>query len=156
VSARCRFPVGLRCARECGSCRNARLACHRVVRGRSSGNIIGRALQPPPLRFRGRHRLKVQRAPEPHELLWENLEVRCRRGPSLTAATPSVGVIPALPSVRADEWRRALRPRDPHFHRHARCDAGKHRHHVQHDASIWGEVSRPPRFTRCRPSRLTR
>ena len=31
--------------------------------------------QPPPLQFRGRHRLIVERAPEPQEILWENLEV---------------------------------------------------------------------------------
>ncbi|CAM9878421.1 unnamed protein product, partial [Choristocarpus tenellus] len=37
-------------------------------------------LQPKRLRFRGKHKLRVQRAPEPGNIIWENLEEStCRR-----------------------------------------------------------------------------
>jgi len=37
-------------------------------------------LQPPPLRFRGKHRLSVSKAPDPSQIIWQNLELTaCQR-----------------------------------------------------------------------------
>jgi hypothetical protein len=38
-------------------------------------SLSGYVWQPEPLRFRGKHRLTVTRAPDPSQIVWENLEV---------------------------------------------------------------------------------
>ena len=42
-----------------------------------SRSVIRRIFQPKELRFRGRHRLRVDPAPNPSDVLWENLGVTC-------------------------------------------------------------------------------
>lgn len=69
---------------------------------RRSSGFLGRLLQPTPLRFRATHRLIVTRAPEPQEVLWENLETPAiSRALRALVAWLGMGVLMAISIVIA-------------------------------------------------------
>ena len=70
VSLLCFAPNTLGCSVDAGFCWSS-------YDYRYSASACCRRYQPPPLRFRGFHSIKVKRAPEPSTIVWDNLDSTC-------------------------------------------------------------------------------
>eukprot|EP00753_Platysulcus_tardus_P022558 PLAT9771.1.p1 GENE.PLAT9771.1~~PLAT9771.1.p1 ORF type:complete len:1198 (+),score=594.86 PLAT9771.1:165-3596(+) len=83
--------------------------CLRDYQG--STGFFKRASQPVPLRFRGKHKLTVERAPEPSDIVWENLEVSSLQRGLRRAITTLVTFILLIVSFLIIFWARANKDR---------------------------------------------